>query len=179
MSKTSYEEIKGYFTTQDKEKHANGALPMRSTAVGFWGVSNMDDVKAFFEEKQFAQETRFLDIGCGDGRVVAIASMYVDATGVEYDQELASVGQLALAQLKLAATITAQDVMELDLSNYDVLYMYADRNFSYLKEKLLRELTGTLYLYHDTYHPDFLEKQKTTWIGQIPIFAYTAPTREE
>lgn len=179
MSKTSYEDIKAYFDAQDKEKHATGQLPMRSTAVGFWGVSHLDDVQEFFERTNFPPNTRFLDIGCGDGRVVAVASLHVQAQGVEYDQELASIGQQALKTLTLPGVITCQDALEIDFSTYDVLYMYADRNFSYLKEKLLRELTGTLYLYHDTYHPDFLTKQKTTWIKQIPIFAYTAPTRQE
>lgn len=179
MSKTAFEDIKAYYAAQDKKALAQGQLPMRSTDVGFWGVSNLDDVQNFFEQHHFPNDTRFLDIGCGDGRVVAVASLYVDTAGVEYDQELAQRGTQALADLNISGTIHARDVREIDLSDYDVLYMYADNNFSHLKEKLLSELRGTLYLYHDTYHPEFLTKKKTTWVGQIPIFAYTAPTKEE
>ncbi len=174
-----FSRIKAYYDAQDREKHLQGQLPMRSTEVGFWGVSHLEDVQIFFLQKRFPPEMRFLDIGCGDGRVVAVASLYMMAHGVEYDAELAHVGVQALKNLSLRASITCADILDIDIAQYDVIYMYADRNFSYLKEKLLRELKGTLYLYHDTYHPDFLVKQKTTWIGQIPIFAYRAPTLQE
>lgn len=174
MSKTlNFEAIKQAFASRDHAKLSQGQLPMRSTQVGFWGVSNLDDVYNWFEAMEFAPTTRFIDLGCGDGRVVAVASLFVHASGVEYDEELVLEGRSILSELGVDAQLIAGDMRSLDFSSYDVLYMYADQNFLFLKQKLQKELSGTLFLYHDTYHPDFLRKGKITWVGQIPIYAYT------
>lgn len=170
-----FEKIKRYFKEQDEEGMRNGRLPMRSTSVGFWGTSNLDDVYEFFNKKSFAENTKFCDLGCGDGRVVLVAALFMDATGIEYDEELAERARQAAKTLGIDCTILCDDILSCDLSSFDVLYMYADRNFSYLTPKLKNELQGTLYLYHDTYHPEGLRKEQTTWVGQIPIFAYTNP----
>lgn len=170
--KEQFDAIKRYFREKDEEAMQKGSLPMRSTDVGFWGVSNLDDVYAFFEKMNFPETITFCDLGCGDGRVVLVASLFVHASGIEYDKELAARGQEAAKELGLDCDLICDDILAHDLSQFDALYMYADRNFSYLTPKLKAEMKGTLYLYHDTYHPDGLVKQKTTWVGQIPIFAY-------
>ena len=152
-----------------------GSLPMRSTQRGFWGTSNLDDVYSFFVQKKFPRHTRFLDLGAGDGRVVMVANLFVDAVGVEFDADLVAQGRAVAAQLGFDLELVQDDMRNLDFSRFDVLYSYADQQWDFLKHKLLRELSGELYCYHDTYHPHFLEKGKITWVGQIPIFLYTKP----
>jgi 2-polyprenyl-3-methyl-5-hydroxy-6-metoxy-1,4-benzoquinol methylase len=167
-----FEQIKSYFKKKDQDMIRLGKLPMRSTEKGFWGVSNLDDVKDFFEQKQFSSDATFMDLGCGDGRVVLVASLYVNASGIEYDKELVQDAQAAAKELDMDIKCIQGDFKDTDFSQYDILYSYADQNWNKFKEKLQEELTGELYCYHDTYHPDFLEKQKITWVGQIPIFGY-------
>lgn len=145
---------------------------MRSTEVGFWGVSHLDDVKDFFEQKRFAKDTKFLDLGSGDGRVVLVASLYVDAVGVEFDEELISRSREAAKKLGMDVSFIQEDFRSLDWSLFDVLYSYADQRWDSFKEKLLSELSGELYCYHDTYRPNFLSKEKITWVGQIPVFCF-------
>ncbi len=176
MSRTreeSFAAIKEAFQKKDEALLKKGQLPMRSTERGFWGVSNLDDVHSFFLAKKFPSKTRFCDLGCGDGRVAMVASLFVEATGIEYDKELVEEGERLAKELGLDVELLREDIRDVDLSAFDALYMYADQRFDFLKNKLLRELRGTLYLYHDTYHPDFLEKGKIFWAGQIPIFSYT------
>lgn len=173
MSREHFERIKNHFKEKDAAGLSKGRLPMRSTEKGFWGVSNLDDVYQFFQEKQFPKDATFIDLGCGDGRVTLVASLFVKASGLEWDEELIKEAQNAAQELNIDAKFHREDMRNHDLSEYDAIYMYADQRFDFLKHKLLEELNGALYLYHDTYHPDFLEKGKITWIGQIPIFEYT------
>ena len=172
-----FEKIKAYFKKQDEEVLARGKLPMRSTDVGFWGVSNLDDVKEFFEKKQFSTDATFMDLGCGDGRVVLVASLYVQASGIEYDAQLIEVAKQAASDLDMDVEFVCDDFRNIDFSSYNILYSYADQNWENFKDKLLSELSGELYCYHDTYRPHFLDKQKITWVGQIPIFCYRNPLK--
>lgn len=172
----SFEQIKEYFKAKDHARIASGRLPMRSTEAGFWGVSHLDDVKDFFEKKQFSTNTKFLDLGSGDGRVVLVASLYVDAVGVEFDQELVNESRQAAQELGLNVSFICDDFIHVDFSSYDVLYSYADQRWDRYKDKLLSELSGELYCYHDTYHPRFLVRQKTFWANQIPIYCYRNPS---
>lgn len=179
MSRTNrrdrFLKIREAFQEKDNESMSRGRLPMRSTARGFWGTSHLDDVWNFFEQMAFPDGTRFMDLGCGDGRVVLVASLFVTASGVEYDEDLIEEGREVAQRLGIKCALIAGDIRDIDFSAYDALYMYADQNFSFIREKLLAELAGTLYLYHDTYHPEFLEKGRITWVGQIPVFSYARP----
>ncbi len=172
----AFARIKQAYTELDSRALASGSLPMRSTERGFWGASNLDDVYAFFEEKSFASSTRFLDLGCGDGRVVLVASLFVQAAGVEFDARLVEQAHSVADALGMDVQLIADDMRNVDFSSYDVLYSYADQRWDFIKHKLLRELDGELYCYHDTYHPRFLDKGRITWVGQIPIFLYTNPS---
>ena len=164
--------IKQYFANKDKELARRGKLPLGSTEKGFWGTAHLDDCYEFFKQIQLDQEDNFLDLGSGDGRVVFVAALFTKATGIEFDAPLHAQALAAQDVLQISgASFLCADYSVLDLSAYAVWFSYADHNFSWLipKQQELRKL----YLYHDTYHPDFLDKGKITWIGQIPIFVYT------
>ena len=169
----TFNKIKQAYKEHDDNLLRNGRLPMRSTEKGFWGTTNLDDLYAWLERMDFPQRTRFLDLGSGDGRVVLVAALFVDAMGIEDDNKLLEHGRKVAELLELDYPVEQGDYNNQDLTRYDVLFMYPDQRFDALKDKLLRELRGTLYLYHDTYHPYFLVKGPTTWIGQIPFFTYS------
>lgn len=176
MTIEMFRKIKQAYKHKDENSLQRGVLPMRSTKRGFWGTSNLDDVYHFFLQQNFDSDTRFIDLGAGDARVVLIASLFVDASGVEFDEALVEEGRAVAQELGLEVNLVVDDMRNLDFSEYDVLYSYADQQWDFVKHKLLRELRGSLFCYHDTYHPRFLEKQKITWIGQIPIYHYTNPS---
>jgi hypothetical protein len=163
--------IKKYFEEKDLNLARKGKLPLGSTEKGFWGTAHLDDVYEFCKRVNLHEEDHFLDLGSGDGRVVFVAALFTKATGMEYDEKLHEEALEAKKALDSEGTVIKGDYTQHDLSVYSVWFSYADHNFQWLagKQSELRKL----YLYHDTYHPDFLQKGKITWVGQIPVFLYT------
>ena len=172
---TKFAMIKKHFTDADSARYQQGKMPLGSTEKGFWGTAHLDDVYEFCKLIELDSKRGFLDLGSGDGRVVLVASLFTHALGIEYDAKLHTIAEDAKRVLDLPdATFTCGDYTEHDLAPHQVWFSYADHNFEWLKKKRpeLRE-GNVLYLYHDTYHPDFLMKGKIIWIGQIPLFSYT------
>lgn len=167
---TGFQKIKQYFDAKDKELHKKGKLPLGSTEKGFWGVSHLDDFYEWCKSTALDKKTSFVDLGSGDGRCVFVAALFTQAIGIEYDSKLHHEALLAAQELGSSAQFLQRDYTDIDLSVYDIWFSYADHNFNWLEQKQT-EVTD-LYLYHDTFHPHFLEKQKTLWIGQIPVFHY-------
>jgi SAM-dependent methyltransferase len=179
--RAAFEKIKAYFVDKDRERARKGKLPLGSTQKGFWGVSHLDDVYAWAQAIALHEQPSFLDLGSGDGRVALVAALFTKATGIEYDAALHDLAEQAtkdLAELNLPASFVCGDYSEHSLAPHPVLFTYADHNFTWLEAKK-HELTDehVLYLYHDTYHPDFLAKGKIIWAGQIPIFQYTTKNK--
>ena len=167
--------IKQYFTQADKALAMKGKLPLGSTEKGFWGTAHLDDVYELFKRLELHQESHLLDLGSGDGRVVFVAALFTQATGIEFDEKLHNAALAAADALQIpGAHFILGDYTDHDLSVYSVWFSYADHNFTWLESKV-HELTK-LHLYHDTFHPHFLEKGKITWVGQIPVFTYTRKT---
>jgi hypothetical protein len=166
-----FQQIKQYFIDKDKAYARQGKLPLGSTEKGFWGTAHLDDVYEFCKRANLHEEDHFLDLGSGDGRVVFVAALFTKTTGIEYDAKLHGEALAAKEALGSEAIIVHGDYTQHDLSVYSVWFSYADHNFNWLEGKAseLRKL----YLYHDTFHPTFLQKGKITWIGQIPVFLYT------
>ena len=173
MSRDSdFQAIKRYFESKDKELSKKGRLPLGSTEKGFWGVTHLDDFYTWCKLVKLEDFKQFIDLGSGDGRIAAVASLFTDATGVEYDEKLHAEAEAAAKALTSKTHFIKADYTQLDLSKYDIWFCYADHNFEWLTHKQ-HELIH-LYLYHDTFHPSFLFKEKTIWIGQIPVFHYTS-----
>jgi len=178
MSRDSdFQRIKQYFDRKDRELNMKGKLPLGSTEKGFWGVTHLDDFYAWCTLVELEKFSKFIDLGSGDGRAVLVAALFTAAAGVEFDERLHEQALQAAKELVLAASFIKGDYTQLDLSEYDVWFCYADHNFNWLEPKQL-ELQH-LYLYHDTFHPHFLHKEKIIWIGQIPVFHYTQKSTSE
>ncbi len=96
-----FKRIKDAYDALDREGLRHGKLPMHSTEFGFWGTTNMNDAYDFFSRIRLERFKKLVDLGCGDGRVVAIASLFTDAVGVEGNKELVDVGNEIFEELGL------------------------------------------------------------------------------
>ena len=152
-----------------------GKVPMGETEVGFWGASITDDIYELFEQIGLEGFNSFLDLGSGDGKVVLIASLFTKAAGIEFDGNLVKVSREMRNTLGLQADLVKGDFMEHDLSQYDVIFINPDKDFSKgLEEKLLNEMKGILIVYNVIYKPAILRRGKTFWSkNNIPIAVYT------
>jgi hypothetical protein len=177
MMGCGFPEIKRAYSDYYRSLLAEGKLNCRDTGIGFWGCSSPDAVHDLFEELAPARSQKFMDLGSGDGVVAAIAGLFMDSTGVEFDRDLHAVACSIKARLGLKHRLLNQDFSRIDISGYDIVYVNPDKGFSRgLEKKLLRELTGTLIVHNDIFQPDFLEKGRTIWHDQIPMTLFTNPS---
>ena len=147
-----------------------GCLPMGDTDVGFWGASIGEDVFEFFKKIKLQNFKSFIDLGSGDGKVALIASLFTNATGIEFDNDLHEKAVELNNKLNLKANIVKGDFMKHDLSKYDFIFINPDKSFNKgLERKLMKEMNGVLFVYNFIYHPDNMRKGKTYWIGNVPI----------
>jgi predicted RNA methylase len=149
------------------------------TLKGIWGPAETQDVYDFFVKIKLQNYKNFLDLGSGDGKVVLIASLFTDATGIEYDKELIEVGNRIKKQLKLKAKFLKADFLEHDLSKYDFIFINPDKGFEKgIEEKLIKEMNpkAKLFVYNKIFLPRFMKKGKTYLFNGIPIISYTNST---
>ncbi len=166
-----FRQIKEGYNIFYRELLSQGKLNCRDTGIGFWGCSSADAVFEFFQEINLSSFRCFIDIGSGDGIVVLIASLFTNATGVEFDKELHNKAVEMKEKLKIHAELMNHNVEDIDLSGYDIIYINPDKSFtrSRIEKKLLNEMNGILVVYNNIFMPNLLEKGKTFWHEQIPI----------
>ena|GEM_PF-1085898 len=97
----AFKRIKEHFDGLDRDGLRHGKLPMHTTGFGFWGTTNMNDAYTFFSRIRLERFKGFVDLGCGDGRIVMIASLFTDAVGIEGDKDLVEKGKKAMEELGL------------------------------------------------------------------------------
>jgi SAM-dependent methyltransferase len=188
----AFKRIKAHFDSLDREGLRHGRLPMRSTEFGFWGTTNMNDAYTFFSRIRLERFKGFVDLGCGDGRIVLIASLFTNATGIEGETELVDIGNKAIKEIRyweggpgsgatgpFPVTLKNKDYATEDLSQYDVLFMFPDKRFdAAMVGKLLSEFRGYLFVYNRVYAPAGIKAGKTYWIDQLPIASYAINVEE-
>lgn len=175
-SEAQFEEIKKYFVALDQKKEDNEEKLVYETDKGIFGTTNIEDIYKWLSEHITDANTVFLDLGSGDGRVNIVADLFCISKGIEFDEDLVQQSLRHVMNLQSGAQITQGDYEDADFSDVDILFCYADHNFSKeFEEKLSKEFHGTLYIYQGTFFPSNAEKQKTTWIGQTPLMAYKFP----
>jgi protein-L-isoaspartate O-methyltransferase len=156
----------------DKEFRKKHHHAVRDTEKGIWGASSCGVVFALFKKLKLDGKRKFLDIGCGDGRVVAVASLFTDAVGIEIDAELVKEGNSIINKIDLAAKLVCADFFKHDFSQYDVLFINPDTGFyNGLEDKLIKEMSKdvVLLVYNNIFLPRFLKRGKTHWIEQVPV----------
>ncbi|MDD3175413.1 MAG: class I SAM-dependent methyltransferase [Candidatus Nanoarchaeia archaeon] len=161
--------LKQVFDTIDEEYKTTGKYVFK-TSKGIFGVSDLEILNKFF--KKINLNENFLDLGSGDGRVVFLASLFCNATGVEFEKDLVDLSEKYKKELNFNCEFICDNFENLDFSKYNILFSYSDSFFSdKFVEKLKKEFKGTLYVYQGVFLPN-LKKGKTIWIEQIPIISY-------
>jgi SAM-dependent methyltransferase len=178
--------IKDAFVRSEQDRLQHKLPLFRPTSLGYWGVSNLDELFVFFSKIHLEKFHHFLDLGSGDGRMVFVASLFTRATGIEIDKELVTASnQLQKELIKKKAIIPKtcqflqEDFMHHDLRNYDFLMSYYDKLFTLdIERKIQDEFTGDFYLYNNIYTPNFLKKEAIVWAGQMPFIKITIPHKK-
>lgn len=153
---------------------AQGKKLVWETEKGIYGAAPCKRLFTLFKKIGLENCKKFVDLGSGDGRVVMIASLFTDATGIEADEELVASGQRIRHELGLQCHFVHGDFLEQDLNEYDALFINPDQGFHKgLEEKLLREMNGTLYVNNNIFLPAKLKKGKSIWIDGVPVIPYT------
>jgi hypothetical protein len=159
----------------------NGKLLVRDTDTGIWGFAGSKECFEFFKIINLDKYKNFIDLGSGDGKVIAIASLFTNATGIESDKELYKESTKLIEDLsnkkaikKERITLINKNFMLHDISKYDIVFMNPDKIFTLqFEQKLLKELKGKLFIYNKIFSPKSLERGKTLWINQMPIVSFT------
>lgn len=133
--------------------------PYRNTKAGMWATSAAEEVYRVFCHLKLDQYSHMADLGSGDGIVVAIASLFTRATGYEidewlYEQSIKFGQSLNLSKAKFLRT----DFLRANLANHDLLYLYPDKPFYELEERLLDTWRGNLLVGGPHFPPHYLKK---------------------
>ena len=98
------------------------ATPTRPWA--FWAPSHEQHIASALELAGVGPRTRFLDLGCGDGRVlVAAAQRGADVRGVDIDERMVDQARAGLAAAGMPGTVEQGDMFTASLEA-DVIYAY-------------------------------------------------------
>jgi len=101
----------------------------RKTKVGYWAMSNPEQVFELFNRLNLKGFKSFVDLGSGDGVVVAVASLFTSADGIEADASLHSSAVEMRKRSGLKYGLKNADYLEEDLSGYDFIFMNPDNYF--------------------------------------------------
>ncbi|RMF06991.1 hypothetical protein D6764_00875 [Candidatus Woesearchaeota archaeon] len=144
---------------------SSGRIPAMDTGIGYWGISVADEVFELFKKVKLDRHVHFLDLGHGDGKVVMIASLFTNASGIEFHPWLVDVSRRMKEKLShlppvSRARLLHGDYHEHSFEPYDVFFIFPDQKFSpKLQEKLLKEASGARLLVHNSvYQPALFEK---------------------
>ncbi|UCG11326.1 MAG: hypothetical protein JSU72_12325 [Deltaproteobacteria bacterium] len=148
-------------------------LPYRSTGSGMWAVSDAEEVYRVFCHFDWDRYTHMGDLGSGDGKVALIGSLFTRATGYEtddvlYRKSLEIRGELSLSNV----SFEQQDYLLADLSTHDVLYLYPDKPFYALEERLHPNWKGHLLVHGPHFPPNHFRKitESPPSIGKFVLY---------
>jgi hypothetical protein len=88
MSISKFQQIKEEYERFYNHLLSRGRLPLKDTGAGYWAMSVSDDLWHLYRKLDLSKYKNFIDIGSGDGKAVAVASLFTKATGIEIDKEL-------------------------------------------------------------------------------------------
>ncbi|MEW5911896.1 MAG: hypothetical protein AB1814_05025 [Thermodesulfobacteriota bacterium] len=141
--------------------------PYKVTPVGMWACSRAEEVYDLLLKLRLENCRHFADLGSGDGRVVLLASLFTQATGIEADPELCQAGARMAEKLGLSrARFICADCRSVDLSPYDLLFIYPDKPLDWLEERLPADWPGRLLVYGPYFRPRRLTHEKTLYAGE-------------
>ena len=164
------EEYRSYYDSLLKQ----GRLPMKDTGVGFWSAAPADEIFEAFRKMRLNNFKNFLDLGSGDGRAVLIASLFCNASGIEYDPVLVGKSTEIRDKLNIDAKFMHNDFHNYDISKHDVVFLNPDQPLHRgLEDKLQKELKGHLILFGNHFHPKNLKKIKSIMVNGTLVTLYS------
>ncbi|MCB9359393.1 hypothetical protein H6503_05660 [Candidatus Woesearchaeota archaeon] len=159
-----FEPIKSIYDDFHMYMLSKGRLMVKDTGKGYWGITPTEELFELFSKTQLDKHKRFLDLGSGDGRAAIVASIFTNATGIEFDKELHDFAQEHAKNARSGVTLLNEDYMQHNLSQYDYLFIAPDNYISGpLEDKLKREMKkdAKLVVFGPHYHPKGLKKIET------------------
>ncbi len=156
-----------------KTFYDRGTFPHKNFLDSFWSTTPMDDIYAFFQKVELSKYSNFLDMGSGDGVVVAIAFLFTKAAGIEKHEELYRTSKEFFAKLKIDAKLINDDFQNINISKYDFVYINPDKSFTLkFENKLLNELRGKLYVYNTVFRANLVKKVRAYRAGMTYICVF-------
>jgi protein-L-isoaspartate O-methyltransferase len=132
----------------------------RPTSHGYWAISNPVHTYELFKKIGLQKHKSFVDLGSGDGIIVAVASLFTGATGIEIDKELHKDASEIRQKLKLNYTLKNKDYIEDDLSKYDIIFINPDNYFHKLEKNLVEQFKGKIIITDNIFQPLTLSPQR-------------------
>ncbi|HDM75883.1 MAG TPA: class I SAM-dependent methyltransferase [Deltaproteobacteria bacterium] len=134
-------------------------LAYRKTEKGLWATSILRDVYEAFKWACLEKYKHFVDLGSGDGRVVALASLFTRASGIEIDPVLHMASEKLKDFLELEnVQFHLGDFEKWDLNEFDFIYMYPDRAVIRIGNQLEDTWEGTIMIAGSHFEPSNLIK---------------------
>ncbi len=147
---------------------------LKDTSKGTFAAAACSTLYELFKKINLGKSNSFCDLGSGDGRVVAVASVFTTATGIEYEKSLVELSNKIVAKLQLSHCFFIEgDYLLQDLSRYSVLFINPDGPL-YKLEKKLRDskFKGILVVFNTLYEPLNLVKKDEMFIDMMKIGIY-------
>jgi len=155
----AFKKIEAAYQRFYHELRLSGGLPYRSTASGMWAVSDAGQVYRAFCHFGLGRYNHMADLGSGDGVAALIGSLFTQVTGYETDEVLYKKSLEIRDDLELIqARFMLQDYLLADLGRYDMLYLYPDKPFYALEEKLRPSWCGHILVSGPHFPPRYLNK---------------------
>ena len=97
-----------------------------------WVPSHMSMLRQALTWIQPTAGQVFIDLGCGDGRAVLVASkeFHLQASGVDINPVLTVLAKIRLALNRQPTTIINGNLYQQDLTQTNIVYIFGLRNFS-------------------------------------------------
>lgn len=151
---------------------------VRCTKLGYWAPSNVGHVFELFKRIRLERFQSLVDLGSGDGVVVAVASLFTRATGIEIDEKLHGEAVAIRDNLGLDYHLKNENYLEEDLSEYDFMFMYPDKPLDKLEKKIVGAWKGTLVVVDHTLRPSTIARQTEVRVWGIGFGVYEVGTDE-
>lgn len=133
-------------------------------------------LKRIFDAVSFKKNSKFLDLGCGDGRVVMfVAKQYgASSVGVDINPMIIAWAKLKTRFKNLKNTeFRVENIFKTDLSGYDVVYIFLmPKLLIKLKPKLIKETKKNAVLISHGFKIEGWEKYCYKTLSDDPFNTY-------
>jgi len=99
---------------------------------GFFHHSNLEIMFEIF--KSLKNYKNFLDLGSGDGRIVFLASIFFNSSGIEKNKKLYNLSLFHKKNLGINVNFENFDYYKKDLDKYDLIFINPDSNLNNLEK---------------------------------------------